>query len=480
MTETLRVSLEKVDFRLPTQVTDDNSILTLKNWVFEPLLRWESGGLVNPALFSHWAHSKDGREWNFRIRDGAVFHDGVPCVARHIIDFIEGILDSRDTFGMRWSYYRYFQHTKFTAEGDGIVKVENPKPIADVLDIFTEFYICRITNNGKPILGTGRYRVEEFDGKEGSAVLELVNLGDGRSQIPQRIIATAEPSAEKRLLQLREGIIDVALNLERLEEKLEFSPALQWGRTANTLSIIYYLNCNKDIFSNHKIRLAVNHAIDRETLIKDVFHNLAIPATTVVSPFHLGMRGANLKPIDCDIEKAKRLLHESGEDLNKPILLRTPTYMPERAEAITDFVVKALQHIGLKIQVDTEPNRPEYARQVGLQKNIGDLALFDSSPHSTFRVLDDKVSRNSKGVWWQGYQDDAVQHFVTLANGAVGDNEREYGYGKVLRRLRENPPWLFLVHPVLVFGARLDVLGLSLSEKGILEIGVIDEEERGS
>ncbi|KAA8566739.1 hypothetical protein EYC84_009269 [Monilinia fructicola] len=478
MTDTLRIGLEKVDFRLPTQVTDDNSILTLKNWVFEPLLRWESGGLVKPALFSHWTHSKDGREWSFRIRNGAVFHDGVPCVARHIINFIEGILDSRDTFGMRWSYYRYFQHTQFTAEGNEIVKVENPKPIADVLDIFTEFYICRITDNGKPILGTGRYRVEEFDGNEGSAVLELVKSDDGRGQIPRRIIATAEPSAEKRLLQLQEGQIDVALNLERVEEKLEFASNLQWGKTANTLSIIYYLNCNKGIFSNQKIRLAVNHAIDRETLIKDVFHDLAIPATTVVSPFHLGMRDANLKPIDYDIEQAKKLLQESGEDLSKPILLRTPTYMPERAEAITNLVVKALQRIGLEVQVDIETNRPEYARQVGLRKNIGDLALFDSSPHSTFRVLDDKISMNSVGVWWQGYQDDAVQQFLTLANGAVGDNEREYSYGKVLGRLRENPPWLFLVHPVLVFGARLGVRGLSLSEKGVLEVGGIEEEER--
>lgn len=49
--EILRIGLEKVDFRHPTQVTDDTSILTLKNWVFEPLLRWESGGLARPGLF---------------------------------------------------------------------------------------------------------------------------------------------------------------------------------------------------------------------------------------------------------------------------------------------------------------------------------------------------------------------------------------------------------------------------------------------
>lgn len=58
---TLRLSLEKVDFRQPTQVTDDTSILTLKNLVFEPLLKWQPAGLAGPGLFGSWEHSPDGR-----------------------------------------------------------------------------------------------------------------------------------------------------------------------------------------------------------------------------------------------------------------------------------------------------------------------------------------------------------------------------------------------------------------------------------
>ena len=36
-----------------------------------------------------------------------MFHDGVPCTVQHVLDFIAGIMQSVDTFGMRWSYARY-------------------------------------------------------------------------------------------------------------------------------------------------------------------------------------------------------------------------------------------------------------------------------------------------------------------------------------------------------------------------------------
>ncbi|TVY83995.1 Heme-binding protein A [Lachnellula suecica] len=468
VTETLRISLEKVDFRPPTQVTDDTSVLTLKNLVFEPLLKWQPGGLAHPALFDRWEHSPDGRIWHFHIRKNAVFHDGEACVASHVIDFINAILDSRDTFGMRWSYHRYFAHTKFTAEDGLTIKIENPEPIADILDIFTEFYICRVASDGQPVLGTGRYSVIEFDKEESRAVLERVRPRDGEGNGPRRIIATAEPSAEERLRQLLDGRNDAAMNLERVEGELHFDPRLQWSKAQSTLSIIYYLNCCEGIFTSPEARLAVNYAVDTVALARDVFQNLAVPSATVASPFHLGAREAELEPISFDATKARELLEKI--DTTTPIVLRTPTYMPERAEAITRFVASALEAMGLKVVVEVEADRPNYARQIGLEKNIGDLALFDSSPHSTYRILDDKISSTTKAVWWQGYQDAEVDRLIKVANGAVEESDREEAYRSCLERLRENPPWLFLLHPVEVFAARLDLQGLSLSCKGVLNI----------
>lgn len=458
---TLTISLEKVDFLPPTRVTDDTSVLTLKNLVFEPLLKWDDG-FVRPALFERWTHSPDGREWRFFIREGVTFHDGKPCVADDIIAFVDGILEAVDTFGMKWSYARYLKDARITAEGAGIVRVENPEPIADILDIFSEFYINRFDASGHPLLGTGRYRVAEFEPLK-RAVLERINGDAG----PQRIVALAEKHAEARYEQLRGGIADAVLNLERVEGRLVFDDAFEWGRAANTLSVMYYLNCSEGIFRSAAARLAVNHAVDPAAMAAEIFQGLAVPSSTIVSPFHLGAAKAGLQPIAYNPEKARRLLE--GVDAGDTIRLRTPTFMPERAPEMSRFVAASLEAIGLKVEIETELDRPEYARQIG-RKEMGDMAIFDSSPHSTYRILNDKISSETQAVWWQGYDDAETEVLIKAANNAVEDGARDVAYARCLTRLHQNPPWLYLVHPVDVFAARRGIGGLSIDHKGTLNI----------
>lgn len=96
---------------------------------------------------------------------------------------------------MKWSYYRYLAHAEITTEDERTITVKNPVPIADILDILTEFYVSRLAADGKLVLGTGPYRVAEFDIEGGRVVLERVDS----SRRTEHIIVTAEPRAEERL-----------------------------------------------------------------------------------------------------------------------------------------------------------------------------------------------------------------------------------------------------------------------------------------
>lgn len=467
---TLRIALENVDFRLPTQVTDDNSVTALKSLVLEPLLRWQPGGTVKPGLFSTWTHSGDGKAWSFSIRDGAVFHDDTICTAEHIVTYIQGLLNSRDYFDMPWSYSRYFARAEITAEDDRTVRIVNPEPFTDVLDILCEFWPVRFAQDGKPVLGTGPYKVTEFERQNdiGSATLEHVS--PDRHNGPHIIIATHEPDGEKRLQLLKDGKVDAALNLERADDLnlIDFEPPLQWGRITSTLSAMFYLNCTQGLFRSRDARLAANLAIDNNALVKQVYKGLALPSSTIVSPYHLGSAEANLSPIPFDPVRARQLLEPL--DTHDPIILRTPTYMPEHAEKIARFVASSFRAIGLTVDVEVETDRPEYARSIGLRKQIGDLALFDSTPNSTFRVLDDKISSESRNTWWLGYHDDRAQKLIRGARNAVEDGERRAAYAKCLERLRENPPWLHVAHPDVVWASRPGV-DIRIGPSGVLSLG---------
>lgn len=459
--QSLTLALEKVDFLPPDRVTDDTSILTLKTLVFEPLLRWDNG-MVRAALFSHWEHSDDGRRWQFFVRPGAVFHDAKPCTPHDIIAFITAILGSVDTFGMKWSYARYLAKATISAGPGNSVIVENPEPFADVLDIFAEFYICRLAPDGAATLGTGRYRVVALT-PNASVTLERA----GRDGHYRTITALAQPSADERQRMLRDGAVDAALNLERVEGRLAMDPAFAWGRALNTLSVMYYLNCISGLFTSPEARMAANLAVDRQALVQDLFGGLAKPSASIVSPFHLGMAQADLSPLPHDPARARALLDEVGGPSD--IVLRTPTFMPERALEISHFVADALGRVGLNVTLDIEHHRPEYARQVG-RKEIGDMAIFDSSPQSTYRILNDKISSETQAVWWQGYDDPNVEVLIRHANHAVVPMDRAAAYGRCMAALQANPPWLYLLHPIDVFAARHGLDGLTIDHKGVLNI----------
>jgi peptide/nickel transport system substrate-binding protein len=382
----------------------------------------------------------------------------VPCTAAHVLATIEGILGSVDNFGMKWSYSRYFSRTRFTAPAVDRFVVENPEPFADILDILSEFFIVREDASGAPVLGTGPYRVEAFQ-QEGWAELRRVGATPG----PERITIRAVPEAEDRFAALQSGEADVAMQLQRPTG----GHGLEWGSALNTLSVMHYLNCFEGVFAHPAARLAINHAVDRQAVLDGLFHGLGRLSATVVSPLHMGARAAGVAPIPYDPDRAKRLFEAAG--LAGEIVLRTPLTLPEKAREITQAVADALGRVGVATRIVEQPDRPEYAREVG-RKVIGDVAIFDSSPHSTFRVLDDKISSASRGVWWQGFDDAETQRLIAAANREVADEAREAAYGAVLRRLRENPPWLYLWHPVEVFAARPGAGRFVLEGTGILRV----------
>ena len=423
---TRRIAMERVAFLPQARVTDDVGVLSLRSLVLEPLLTWRNGR-AGPGLFHRWSSSNGGRCWQFHLRDKARFHDGRPCRAGDVLAFLDEILDARDTFGMKWAYARYFANTRFTVGSDDSLVVEDPQPIAHVQDVFCEFYLSRSDGEGRPVIGTGPFHVVALG--ERDAVLERV------ADPADRLRLVEMPDAEARLLALRAGEVEAAMNLEHVSGKLEPEANLQWLRVVSTLSVMAYLDCSRAPFADARVRSAVNLAVDREAIARNVFDGLAEPAATIVSSFHLGM-AERLSPFPYDPVQARALLDAAGG--SDEIILRTPTHMPERAPRIAAAIAADLEHVGWNVAIDLETDRPEYARQVG-RREMGNMAIFDSSPNSTYRVLSDKVSARDRGTWWQGYDDPVAEERMTTAFDAVAPEDRESAYAACLRYLAQKP-----------------------------------------
>ncbi|WP_323769777.1 ABC transporter substrate-binding protein [Antarctobacter sp.] len=451
------IALEKVDFLPPDRVTDDGSILTLKSLVLDPMLRWKDGA-IQPGLFDHWALDSSGCLWTLQIRPGKTFHDGSPVLAEQAAAFISRIMDSRDMFGMPWSYARYLAGARMAADGL-VLTIETPKPFPDLPEILSEFYLPRMDGAGRPVIGTGPWEVETFTA--GQEVL-LRRRADG---CRRRFVAL--PRAEDRLAALHSGQVQAATHMERLDSVRRGLDGFGWQEQASTMSVMAYMNGFEGSFSDPRARLAANLAIDRTRLIAEVMGGLALPSDTIVSPWHFGHPEAGLTPMGHAPDEARRLL--AASQAPREVVLRSPTYMPERAPEIARFLAEAWNAVGFETRVEIAEDRPQYARDIG-EKKMGDVAIFDSSPHSTFRVLDDKISASSRAVWWQGVEDQQVDAGFDAARHITDNDARARAYGTILRRLQTAPPWVYLFHPVLCLAHAPALQGLSLDHKGILRI----------
>ena len=70
-----------------------------KTLVYEPLLRYGPGGVLEPALAESWSRSSDGLTWTFRLRKGVADHAGETVDAEAIRDHFVRVLGNP---GNRW------------------------------------------------------------------------------------------------------------------------------------------------------------------------------------------------------------------------------------------------------------------------------------------------------------------------------------------------------------------------------------------
>lgn len=428
-------------------------------------MTWRDGE-TSGGLLDSWEIRGEGRSWLFTLREGACFHDGKPCTTEQVIEALNMFKNARDSFGMKSPYARYLNGFEFEVKGPARLIVRSPHPCGDLADIFCDFYVGKRETDGGPLVGTGDYRVEEY--VEGDRLKLTVREGSGNRRYTH-VTFYEIPEARERYRALLRGEVDVATGLQSIEEspvRRSASDEVCWQAVTNTMSVTCFLNGFAEPFCHPEARVAVNLAVDVSQIIEDVWHGLAEPAATIVSPFHFGYP-TGLEPFAYDPDQAKDLFKHCA--MPEELVLKSPWYMPDRATEVSRIIQRQLAAIDIPVRIEIGDDRPQYARDVGA-KQIGHLAMFDSTPTTTFRVMADKVYSKSMGTWWQGVVDEEADHLFEIARRTVDPEERRKAYARCLSRLHRVPPWLYLYHPQFVCAYRHKIAGVHIDHAGLLQL----------
>ena len=296
---------------------------TLASLVFAGLTRLDESGVPFPDLAETWTISPDGTLYTFSLRPGLLWQDGVPLTAEDII-FTYELLQSPDLRNPP-ELRDVLESAVFSLVNSTTITVELPQPYAPLpayltLGILPAHLLASTAPqalydspfNRRPV-GSGAYRIEALALDHAELV---ANPGYHFQQaFIQRLGLRFYPDDGALFDALMRDEISGALfnsglgpsdlfELQRREE-LRVSE-LDKGEVTYV-----YLNLDRPLFDDLRVRQALLYAIDRDVLIRDVLRGQASRADSPIAPDSWAY-SPSLTRYNPDSELANLLLDESG------------------------------------------------------------------------------------------------------------------------------------------------------------------------
>jgi peptide/nickel transport system substrate-binding protein len=320
-------------------------------------------GLVKPmpgkaqaeSLAQSWSVSPDGLVYEFVLRQGVKFHNGDPLTAEDV----------------KFSFERYkgAAAAAFRNRVAGVeivdplrVRIRLKQPWPDFMTFFgtpatgaawvvPKKYVEKVGDDGfrKAPVGAGPYKFVSFTpGVE--LVLEAYEQYWRKIPSVKRLVFKVIPDEATRLAMLKRGEADIAYSIRgALAEEIRRTPGLTLKATSGAFTEwIFFLDQwdPKSPWADRRVRLAANHAVDRQSLNQAEYLGLS-KATGSIIPS--GFDFAWPAPLYAyDPQKAKQLLAEAGypNGFDSGQISADIVYAP-----IAEVVGNFLQAVGIRMKV---------------------------------------------------------------------------------------------------------------------------------
>ncbi len=434
---TIRILQEHVRISDPHITSDNADRLSILGNVFDPLIRIRDDGSFDPCLATAWTLSNDARTWSFTLRDDVSFHDGSVFTSDDVIFSLRRMRDEdiEGELGTSGVIQGYLSGCEIEKEGPRQVILTTPEPMADLADLLCEIPILSETSVAslpEGFVGTGKYRIEDA-----SSRCVIMHSDD------TRLIFRSEPDCKIRLQELKEGFADIAAKLAPAQSS---APGVNVLRSTTSVCATFMFNLAREEARNPHLRRAINLAVDVDALVQDVMHGAADVLTGPLTRRHLGF-DPEVPAWTFDPQAARNALQEGGVPEGWKVEMDIPSVLPDEAPQLANRIAGYLADVGLDAVINIDENRPRYATRVR-DGDIGEMACFDSSPASTFRVYREKFHSGFAGPWWLGYANLDFDALLDRGRSTSDLSIRQSLYRQAYRMLRDDAPWLFLYNPV--------------------------------
>ena len=370
--------------------------------IYETLITNDHDGNIIPCLAESWETSEDGLTWTFHLRQGVKFHDGSDFTAEDVLASIEV---ARDTASPSVFANNCASIAEITAPNDYTVVITtstvNPVLLSDLAPV----YILKKENvEGKTeqeiasvVCGTGRYKFVEQVAEDH---IDIVANEDYWGEVPEIKNVRFRPISNEatRTATMLSGEVDLCVDIavrdvERLQNTEGINVVTQPGLRA------IYLNIDgrdespavegQNPMADPKVRQAMYHAIDIDTIIQNVMNGMATPMVSYIPETYIG-GDPSAERLQYDPELAQQLLTEAGYPDGFTVTLDAPNDRYVNDADVAQAVAGYLERVGITVNLNLMPKANFFTYIKPAQNQTGFLMTgwSDSSGDGTTLARD--------------------------------------------------------------------------------------------
>jgi len=317
---------------LDPHLTSDTTSAGVVVEIFGGLVGFDTSLRLIPDLADSWDISNDGLTYTFKIRDSAVFHDGTKVTAEDFKWSLERAVNPDTASPTAKTYLGDIVGVADVLEGKSSeisgVKAVDDSTLQIEIDAPKAYFLAKLTYPTAYVVdrnnvsggglnwtdspnGTGPFKLSDYKIGE-RIILERNNLYHlDKAKLAKIQMNLAGGSSMAMYENDEIDITGVGLfDLERIKDPADpLNGDLVVADPGYSVNYIGF-NVQEPPFDDSKFRRALNHAIDKELIAKEVYSDLVVPAYGILPP---GFPGFNeqLEGLRHDPVLAKKLLSES-------------------------------------------------------------------------------------------------------------------------------------------------------------------------
>lgn len=436
--------------------------------IFDFLVRMSADGTeVVPALATSWEQTDDNT-WRFYLREGVTFTNGEAFNADSVIYTLDRIFEpdsGRTTYNLKVL-------DSWTAVDEYTVDLHTADPCNDMptrlydMAILPAGYCEEVGDDAfgtKPV-GCGPYKLGEWATNDYIELVANEDYWDGAPECKKMTFRTI-PEISTRLAELMAGSVDLVLDLnpDYIDTVNGYDGYAAVSALSKRVAYIGIDTLNADSpkeLQDVRVRQALNYAIDRDTIIENVYMGNAEKLATIWRPDYVGYDEALSGPDGAypyDPEKAKELLAEAGYADGFTIDLYYTPQMFLKCEETCLAVAGYLEDIGLTVNVNEVEYNALRAQLINGQDAHAVKGLFAWNWGSKPQTPDGHLAGAIETGGITSYYTNSEVDALIAELRAVPEEERAAVAQELQELLYEDCPYIYLWQQVDIYGISEDL-----------------------